>query len=301
MNNQIGWWNSIAPGDFDNDGDIDYIAGNLGVNSFYKASEKYPVSIYAKDFDGNGIMECVPTKFIKDSTDGELKEFPTHTRDDVVDHIPVIKKRFLSYHSFAKATIDQLFTPQQISGAIKFKANYLKSSFIRNNGNGKFSIEALPDVAQYSAINGMVTEDFDGDGNLDICINTNDHSTEPTNGRYDALNGLVLKGKGNGEFIPLSILQSGIFIGGNGKGLGKLKSADGSLLIVATQNLGPVQIFKNKQRSKMINVTPNDEFALLTLADGKKQKVEFNYGSSFLSQSQRFLFLSTKGCRLHNY
>jgi hypothetical protein len=294
ISDKVGWYNSITAGDFDNDGDIDYVVGNLGENSFYKGSEKYPVSVYAKDFDGNGVMECLPTKFILDTTDGQFKEFPTQTRDDVVDHMPFIKKRFLSYRSFARATINDLFTPEQFKGVIKFSANYFKSSFIRNNGNGKFSIEPLPDIAQYSMINGMITEDFDGDGNLDICINTNDFSTEPGNGRYDALNGLVLKGKGNGEFVPLSILQSGIFIGGDGKGLSKLKSADGSLLIAATQNQGPVQLFKSKQHSKIIEATVGDEFAILTLDDGKKQKVEFNYGSSFLSQSPRFLFLSPK-------
>ena len=90
----------------------------------------------------------------------------------------------------------------------------------------------------------MITEDFDGDGNVDICMNTNDFSTEVGNGRYDALNGLVLRGNGNGQFIPLSMVESGIFIGGNGKGLSKLKAADGNLLLVATQNLGPVEVFK---------------------------------------------------------
>ena len=229
-----------------------------------------------------------------DTTNGKFKEFPTHTRDDVVDHMPFIKKTFLSYRSFARASINDLFTPEQLKGAIKFSANYLKSSFIRNNGNGKFSIEPLPDIAQYSVINGMSAEDFDGDGNVDICMNTNDFSTEPGNGRYDALNGLILKGKGNGQFIPLSIVESGIFISGNGKGLSKLKAADGSLLLAATQNLGPVEVFKKKQGSKIIEAAAGDAFAILSFSDGKKQKIEFNYGSSFLSQSSRFLLLSSK-------
>jgi len=294
ISDKIGWYNSITSGDFDNDGDIDYVVGNLGENSFYKATEKYPVSVYAKDFDGNGVMECLPTKFILDTTNGKLKEFPTQTRDDVVDHLPFIKKTFLSYRSFARATISDLFTPEQLKGAISFKANYFKSSFIRNNGNSKFSIEPLPDIAQYSIINGMIADDFDGDGNVDICMNTNDFSTEPGNGRYDALNGLILKGKGNGQFIPLSMIESGIFISGDGKGLSKLKAADGNLLLAATQNQGPVEIYKKKQPSKIIEAAAGDVFALLTFNDGKKQKIEFNYGSSFLSQSPRCFLLSSR-------
>lgn len=289
IENYTGWFNSITPGDFDNDGDIDYVVGNLGENSFYKASDQYPISVYAKDFDNNGVMECIPTKYILDTTDGVFREFTTHTRDDVVDQMPFIKKRFLSYKSFAGASIDKLFTPEERKGMISFKANYLKSSFIRNNGNGKFSIEPLPGIAQFSAINGMVTGDFNNDGNLDVFMNTNDFSTEPGNGRYDALNGLVLKGDGKGGFTPLTMLESGVNINGNGKGLGSLRSADNKLLIIATQNLGPVEVFRSRDASPLISVKPGDLYAIISMADGRKQKVEFYYGSSFLSQSQRMI------------
>ena len=286
---KIGWWSSITSGDFDNDGDIDYIVGNLGGNSFYKASDSYPVGIYAKDFDQNGVMECIPTKYMKDKVEGTLKEFTAQTRDDVVDQLPFIKRRFLSYKTFAEATFNQLFTPEQSDGMLKFQANYLLHAFVRNNGNGKFSIEPLPDQAQFSSINGMVTDDFDGDGNLDVCLNTNDYSTEPGNGRYDALNGLILRGDGKGHFIPLTILQSGIFIPGNGKALAKLKGADGSYLLVSTQNRGPVQVFKSRALSKTITVNPADQYCIIDLDNGKKQKQELNYGSSFLSQGSRFI------------
>ncbi len=291
ISDKKGWWNSIVSGDFDKDGDMDYVVGNLGENSFYKAGDTHPVSIYAKDFDRNGVLECIPTKYIKDRIDGVLKEFPAHTRDDVVEPMPFIKKRFLSYKSFAGATFQQLFTPDEIKGGIIYKANYFSSAFIRNKGNGTFVIEALPPVAQYSVINGMVTDDFDNDGNLDICMNTNDYGTEPGNGRYDGLNGLVLKGDGKGGFIPLTILQSGIFISGDGKGLAKLIAADGSCLLVATQNKGPVQVYRKKKNSKIIKVAPGDISVILTFADGKKQKTEFGYGASFLSQSSRFFLL----------
>ncbi|HEV8283892.1 MAG TPA: VCBS repeat-containing protein [Chitinophagaceae bacterium] len=302
ISNQLGWWNSIIAGDFDNDGDIDYVVGNLGQNSFYKATDRYPISVYAKDFDHNGVLECIPTKYIKDKVGGNLKEFTTHTRDDVVDQMPFIKKRFLAYKDFAGATFDKLFMPDEIKDAMKFKANDLSSSFIRNNGNGTFSIEALPDIAQYSVINGMVADDFNGDGNLDVCASTNDYGTEPGNGRYDALNGLVLKGDGKGNFSPLSILQSGIYIHGNGKGLAKLKKGDSTYLLIATQNRGPVQIYKTKRSLKIISVAANDVYAIINFENGKKQKMEFYYGASFLSQSGRFFTLpdKVKSCTVTN-
>ena len=289
VNNKVGWWNSITCGDFDNDGDIDYVVGNLGENSFYKASDKYPVSIYAKDFYKNGVTECIVTKYIKDKDGGVLKEFTTHTRDDVVDQLPFIKKRFLTYKEFAGATIDQLFTPDEIKNAIKYTANYFKSSFIRNNGNGNFAIEPLPDVAQYSIINGMIADDFDGDGNLDICMNTNDYGTDPSSGRYDALNGLVLKGDGKGGFAPLSILQSGVFIPGNGKALIKLKDINNEYRIVASQNRGPLQVYKSRYPATIIPFKEDDAYAIITKKNGSKQKAENYFGSSFLSQSARFL------------
>jgi hypothetical protein len=178
----------------------------------------------------------------------------------------------------------------RMEGAIKLSVNYLLSAYLQNDGNGRFSIKELPMQAQASILNGMIVDDFNGDGNLDVCMNTNDYSTDPNIGRYDALNGLVLKGNGNGTFTPLSILQSGINITGNGKGLCKLRGADKSFLVVATQNKGPVQVYRSKNlQSTIVIAEPGDLSAISTLKNGKKQKVEFYYGSSFLSQSGRFL------------
>src|SRR6185503_9664150 len=261
INDKTGWWNSITSGDFDNDGDIDYIAGNLGENSFLKASDQYPVSIYAKDFNNNGqTWQCIPTKFIIDK-DGKLKEFSIDGRDDVVDQMPFIKKGFLTYNKFAAATIDQLFTPEQMKGSIKYSATWFKNSFIRNDGNGKFSIAALPQAAQLSCVNGIVVEDLDGDGNLDVCLNTNDFSTTPSLGRYDAMNGLVLKGSGNGSFTALSIQQSGIFIPGNGRAFCMLSSADRHALFAASQNRGRLKLYNLKNSSYLILVPPAEMMA----------------------------------------
>jgi hypothetical protein len=284
-----GWWNSIASGDFDNDGDIDYVVGNLGQNSFYQCSDVHPVSVYANDFYAQGTTQCIVTEYLTDVNGGALKEFTVHNRDDVLEQLPFIKKRFLTYKDFGQATFDKLFTSAEMEKSFKLTANYFQSSIVRNNGDGKFDIEPLPAAAQYSAINGMVVDDFDADGNLDICMNTNDYASDPANGRYDALNGLLLKGDGKGKFLPLDILQSGIYIPGNGKSLVKLRGNNGKYLLAAAQNRGYLKIFQLKDEYRLIQLQPSDLRGTIFFADGRKQKSEFNHGSSFLSQSGRFI------------
>ncbi|HEU4634052.1 MAG TPA: VCBS repeat-containing protein, partial [Flavisolibacter sp.] len=287
-----GWWNSIAPGDFDNDGDMDYIIGNLGENTFYKGSEQYPISIYAKDFDKNGVTECLTTKYIKDR-EGVLREYPTHVRDNVVDQMPFIKKRFLTYKAFAEASSDQLFTSEEKKDMLRLEANSFKSIYLENRGNDRFEMNALPKEAQLAPLNGMIADDFNGDGNLDVLINGNDYGTEVSVGRYDALNGLLLKGDGKGGFTPLSIIQSGIYIPGNGKSLVKLRGASGNYLVAASQNKGPLKIFILNKGVSFVPLSQADIAAVVTYKNGKTQKREVQYGSSFLSQSGRFFLLDS--------
>jgi hypothetical protein len=290
ISSQVGWWNSIAPGDFDNDGDTDYIMGNLGLNSFYTASEKYPVSIYASDFDNNGSYDAFPSIYLPASQDDTVKkEFPVHMRDDAVKQMIGMRSKFQNYRSFAIATIDMLFTPEQLSRSLRLKANYLKSSLCRNEGNGRFTLIPLPSAAQLSVLNGMTVDDFDGDGHLDIVISGNDWGTEVSVGRYDALNGLLLTGNGRGGFEAQSIVESGIFIPGNGKGLVSLKSRDGRYLLAAGQNRGPLKIFALKREVTFIPILPRDVSARITYSGGITRRLEFYYGSSFLSQSARFI------------
>jgi hypothetical protein len=290
IGDRMGWWNSLAAGDFDNDGDIDYVAANHGLNSFYKASTERPVHIYAKDFDGNGSYDAVPSLFLLDNLQrsGTWHEFPAHGRDDMVKQMLGTRRDFQNYKSYATATMDKVLPQDRRTDALILSANYMASAYIQNEGDGHFVVRELPTLAQLSALNGIVVDDFDNDGNLDIAFNTNDYSTDPTIGRYDALNGLVLKGDGTGGFTSLSILQSGLYINGNGKGLAKLRSADGNYLLVSTQNRGPLQVFRSKQSAKLVPALPGDTYAIIELADGKKQKTECYYGVSFLSQSSRF-------------
>ncbi|KIC94001.1 FG-GAP-like repeat-containing protein [Flavihumibacter solisilvae] len=293
ISDQSGWWNSLTAGDFDNDGDIDFLSGNLGQNSFYKATSQHPASIIAKDFDNNGSYDAIPALFLKASQDDtSRKQFAVPGRDDMVKQIIGMRSKFQNYKSYATTTIDQLFTPEQCNGSLRLNANNFNSSFCRNDGDGKFTLVALPLKAQLSALNGMVTDDFDGDGNLDVVINTNDYGTDVSLGRYDALNGLMLKGDGRGNFIAKSIIESGIYIPGNGKALIKLKGKNNKYLLAATQNRGPLAVFQLKKDCKHIVLQPADVTIDISFKDGKKQKQECYYGTSFLSQSARFLQVS---------
>jgi hypothetical protein len=291
LNNVHGWWNSITAGDFDHDGDMDYIVGNLGKNSYFRADKEYPLHVYAKDFDNNGIYDMIPSLYLPD-LEGNKKEFPAGGRDDLLKQINAMRKKFPSYKSYAVAGMDQVLTEAERKNALILEANDFESALLRNDGNGSFTLIPLPKEAQFSMINGMVADDFDGDGNLDLLMNGNDYGTEVTVGRYDAFNGLLLKGDGQNGFQPKSILQSGIFIPGNGKALVKMAGANGQYLVAASQNRGPLKVFRLKKNLKIIPLGPMDVKALVTYKNGKTLAEEFYYGSSFLSQSGRFVQVS---------
>jgi hypothetical protein len=284
---KLGWWNTIAGGDFDHDGDIDYIVGNTGTNTFYKASEQYPMYITAKDFDNNNSYDAFPSLFLKDK-EGEMQEFPAHTRDDIVKQMISMRIRYQNYKSFAVATMDSVLTPEMRKGAIRLKANTLQSAYLRNDGGGKFTSQPLPIEAQISQLSGMVIDDLDADGNLDVALSGNDYGTEVSTGRYDAFNGLLLKGDGKGGFKPLTILQSGLYIPGDGKALVKLRGAGGQYLLAASQYKGALKIFRLKKPAQTVALKPMDVYATIRYKNGTTAKQEFYNGQSFLSQSGRF-------------
>ncbi len=285
---ETGWWNSLAAGDFDNDGDIDYIAGNLGLNAFIKGSQKEPVKIYAKDFDGNGTSDAILTLFLKDQQ-GVKHEYTAMNRDDIVSQMPGLKKQFNEYKAFAAADFNQIFTPEQLKGAYTLQANNLASCYIQNDGNGKFTVKPLPPLAQMAPLNGMQVGDFNADGNLDVALLGNDYGNEVSAGRYDAMNGLILLGDGAGNFTPQTILQSGFYVPGDAKALVALRNGTGHLLLAASQNQGAVKVFKSNTDERLLPVTADDKLAYITLQNGKQRKQELYFGTSFLSQSARFV------------
>ncbi|HRH60335.1 MAG TPA: RNA-binding protein, partial [Chitinophagaceae bacterium] len=272
---------------------MDYIAGNTGTNSFFGASDTFPLKLYAKDFDNNGSIDPIITVYLKDEQ-GNRKEFPAFNRDDIVNQLPYLKKKFLTYKEFGAAGIHEIFDDDELKDAQVLQANCLSSAYIENAGNGKFQFHGLPVQAQLAPLNGMIADDFNNDGNLDIAVCGNDFGNEVTDGRYDAMNGLVLSGDGKGNFAPQTILQSGFFIPGDAKALVSLRGAGNRYLIAASQNRDALKLFCKKDTAQIfITVNTNDKIVLLTLYDGSTRKQELYYGNSFLSQAARFVCIGS--------
>jgi len=243
---KLGWWASLAAADFDGDGDTDFIAGSYGQNLYFKGSEKEPLRVYAKDFDGNGFYDPFISLYWLDSL-GQRKEYFYHTRDDMMKQLIALRKKFYSYGEFGEATVQDFFSEKEMEGAQILEANWMSTSYIENLGDGKFSIMALPWQTQVAPVHAMLPYDVDKDGLLDVLMVGNDFGMELLQGRADAFNGLVLKNLGKNQFRAMDLEESHFFVPGDGRALAKIRLADGREIIVATQNRGGVKIFSPSQ------------------------------------------------------
>jgi len=287
LENSSGWWNSLSAGDFDLDGDIDYLAGNLGLNSHFKATPKEPLCIHAKDFNKDGRIDPIMSYY----TQGV--NYIGHPRDVLIDQINTMRGRFRTFTAYSDATFDQSFLPEELDDAYVVCTQTFESSYIENLGNGKFKIKALPLVAQFGPIYGMITEDFDNDGNLDVLLSGNSYAPEVLSGRDDAMIGLLLKGDGKGNFIPIHNTKSGFVSDLDSKGMAKIILANGQSLIVVGNNSNKTKSFIDQMPATHVRVNSNDATATVTLSDGRKYRHEFQYGSTYLSNSSRSLKLSS--------
>lgn len=243
IGDQKGWWFSLAQGDFDKDGDIDYVAGNLGFNTKFKASKENPIVIKATDFNKDGSLDILLGYYLKNEQ-GELQLFPYHSRDVLADKIRLLKREFPSYISFSKASYFDVLSKFKIEKIYSAEARYMQSSYVENLGNGKFKLHSLPIEAQYSPINSLLIKDFNEDGSLDILSAGNSYTTEFTSGWYDASNGLLLLGDGKGNFKPLSIQESGFFTTGETREMVLLKNVKGEDMILVGRNSLPLLVFE---------------------------------------------------------
>lgn len=237
LNDFVGWWNTVKMVDLDNDGDLDMVAGNLGLNYKYKATNNEPFKIYAEDFDENGKLDIVLGYY----SEGEL--YPLRGRQCSSQQIPSIKKKFPDYSSFSKASLTEVYAPAKLDKALVYSANTFANSVFLNE-SGKFVQKILPRMAQASSINDLVMDDFDDDGYLDLIIAGNLYGSEVETPRNDASFGLLLIGLGNGEFKTLPSAESGINITGEIKNVQKLKSANNETSFLVARNNLPVIIIK---------------------------------------------------------
>ncbi|SHG66972.1 FG-GAP repeat-containing protein [Chryseolinea serpens] len=292
-----GWWNSIAAADFDNDGDTDYVLGNLGNNNAFDVTAETPLKLFAKDFDGNGSVDPVLACYMRVSMGSEEKKlYPVHFWDELNSQSPKFRNKYSRYKQYSKATADQVLTADDLKDAMILDANDMASSYIENKGNGTFSAHALPTIVQVAPVNGIVADDVNGDGNVDVVMVGNDYGNEVFIGRYDAFTGLVLLGDGKGGFRALPSAQSGFYTPHDTKALVKLYGAKNNEIFLASQNRDSLAVFTQKRvvPMRVISVEPADRWAELTLEDGRKQRVEFYYGAGYLSQSSRKLSVSPK-------
>jgi hypothetical protein len=233
LNKTNGWWNRIEIADVNNDGYPDIIAGNHGMNSRFKATEKKPVCMYAGDFGNNGTTQQIVTCYYGDSS------YPMLLRHDLVGVLPYLKKKYLRYENYKEQTIEDIFSKEQLSKVVKLDAYTMQSSVFINNKNGTFTARALPTAAQLSSMYGIAAEDFDKDGNMDILMGGNFYESKPEVGIYDASYGTLLKGDGKGNFHAVKPNESGFFSKGAVRDIISIKTGKKQLIIVAKNNDAP--------------------------------------------------------------
>jgi len=234
-----GWWNTIYADDMDADGDQDLVIGNLGLNAQFKASEKEPMSIYYKDFDENGSVDPIFCYYI-----GGVS-YPAASRDDLMDQLPSLKNKFLEYHKYANATINDLFTADQLKDAQMLKAELLETVYLENTGKG-FNLKPLPVEAQYAPVYAIASSDIDKDGKKDLILAGNNSWTRIKFGHFTSSNGTFLSGNGKGEFSYVPQWKSGLNIRGNVRSLKMFSKGknSGNQFIFGINN-APVKTVKN--------------------------------------------------------
>jgi hypothetical protein len=288
---RMGWWNGIAAGDVDADGDIDYVVTNVGLNTKYQASDKKPLKLYAGDFEGDGGLHLIEAKY----EDGIL--LPVRGRSCSSNAMPFVGQKFPTYHQFAEAPLQEIYTEECLADAHTFTANTLGSGLLLNDGSGKFVFQPLPRLAQISPGYGVVLIEVDGDGDLDLYMVQNFFGPQRETGRMDGGVSLLMLGNGDGTFEPDWPGHSGLMVPGDATALTHTDlNGDGWADFVVANNDGPVQAFVNRGdpdariltvrlRGRAGNTLGVGARVQLRTRGGQSRVAEVHAGGGYLSQS----------------
>ncbi len=288
-----GWWRGLAAIDIDHDGDLDYIGGNLGLNTKYpQATKERPQWMYHGDFDGSGKRHIVEVQRENDAL------YPERSRAVFAEAMPFIEKAFPTFNAWGKATIDDIFAPEKLSKAERFEANELQSGIFVNDA-GRFTFRPLERIAQIAPGNSPVVCDFNGDGHPDIFLSQNSFSPIAEIPRFDGGLGQLLLGDGKGAFRAAAIRECGIAVPGDAKAASFTDlNNDGKPDVAITVNNGAAAAFVNQSPARWLRVTVPAGSAAgtrLTLkrAELPPQLIELHAGSGCLSQDCATAFFGT--------
>jgi hypothetical protein len=289
LENTEGWWNSINGCDLDNDGDIDYIAGNNGLNSFFKATVNEPVEIHAGDFNQDGSIDPIITHYI------ENESYIVHPRNIINRKIPGFQNRFETFQKYGQTPFDRSFTEEELSKAIHLKCVMMQSVVFENLNGEALKIHFLPNEVQISPIYGTSFQDFNGDHLSDILIVGNRYAEETITGYYDASYGSVLINRGGFNWeIPKNNTMN-LVADGDKKALAKIRMNDDYVFLI-TENSGFTQALSYDQLKDgyLVELGMSDWYATLNIDENNVKKIEFYYGNGFLSQNSRQLFINSE-------
>lgn len=230
-----GWWTSLSPADIDEDGDLDYLVGNAGTNLQFKATPEEPVQLYASDLNEDGVLDPVLNYYIQG------KSYPLATRDELLDQVSSLKKKFVKYEDYAEASMTDLAEEDQLNKAFKFQAFKLESSWLENVDGKDFRLHALPVLAQLSCINGFLYADFVGDSGKEVIAAGNFHPFKPQLGRSDASHGIILYH--DGAVKTRGGALSNIWLSGDIRDIKLLKFNSGINRILVSRNNGQPGVY----------------------------------------------------------